>query len=65
MTEQEGDMMMSPEEAAVYLGVSRRTLESYARRGKIKRYKGAFRNVFFKRSDLDEFKRLRSQEEER
>jgi len=45
------------EDAAEFLGKSRRTLERYVEQGRITRYRrGLLRNVYFKRTDVESLK---------
>lgn len=55
MTQHKGEEYLSPEEASSALGVSRRTLERYAKDGRIQRYRRGMR-VLFKREDVDQLR---------
>lgn len=49
-----GETYMSAKEASDYTGLTRQTLDAYAKRGKLVKYKqGLARRVFFKKSELD------------
>jgi len=60
MTQHGGEEYLSPEEASSMLGISRRTLERYAKEGRIQRYRRGMR-VLFKQSDVE---KLRQQMDE-
>jgi excisionase family DNA binding protein len=49
------DEYLTPEEAAALLRVSRRTVERYAKQGRIGRYRKGFR-VLFKRSEVEQLR---------
>jgi len=53
---QNSDEYLNSEEASSILGVSRRTLERYAKEGKIQRYKKGTR-VVFKKNDVIRLKK--------
>jgi excisionase family DNA binding protein len=48
MSEDQSDKWMTVEEAMKYLGVSRATIDSYARSGKLKRFKRLKNTVFLR-----------------
>lgn len=63
MTEYKGEEYMSPEEASAYVGVSRQTVDRWAKNKKIGKYtRGEMRGVFYKRSELDRMKQMRPQQ---
>ena len=50
-----GETYLNTQEACDHLGVSRKTLNRYADQGRITRYRrGIKREVYFKKSELDE-----------
>jgi excisionase family DNA binding protein len=53
---QDIEKYINSEEASAILGVSRRTLERYAKEGKIQRYKRGAR-VLFKSTEIAQFKK--------
>lgn len=55
MTQHSGEEYLSPEEASSILGVSRRTIERYAKSGQIQRYRTKNRKVLFKKRDVEQF----------
>ena len=55
-----GEVYLTVEEATQYLGVSRDTLERYARAGQLTKYRrGVTRRVYYRQSELDRLKQFR------
>ena len=55
-----GEVYLTVEEATEYLGVSRDTLERYARAGHLTKYRrGVTRRIYYKQSELDRLNRFR------
>jgi excisionase family DNA binding protein len=55
-----GEVYLTVEEATEYLGVSRDTLERYARAGPLTKYRrGVTRRIYYKQSELDQLNRFR------
>lgn len=50
---QHSEEYLTPEAAAVMLGVSRRTLERYVKERQIPRYRRGLKQVVFRRSDIE------------
>jgi excisionase family DNA binding protein len=53
MTEQGGEVYLTADEAAKFIGITRRTLDRYAASKRIPRYRRGIRNVVFKQSDAE------------
>jgi excisionase family DNA binding protein len=48
---------VTADEACNILGVTRKTLDRYAKAGRIRKYRRGIRNVVFKRADVERLKR--------
>jgi excisionase family DNA binding protein len=56
----EGEIYLSTQEASDYLGVSRETLNQMTKDGRLAKYRQGFsRTVYYKRTELDDLKRIR------
>jgi len=53
MPQPSSEEYLKPEEAAVLLGVSRRTLERYVKERQIPRYRRGLKQIVFRRSDIE------------
>ena len=61
LLEEQGDAYLTFEETLKYLGVTRDTLDRYAKAGRLTKYRrGLARRVYFKQSELDRLKRFHS-----
>ena len=58
MTEQGGEQYLSADEASVYIGITRRTLDRHVTIGNIKKYRRGLRGVAFKQADVEALKQL-------
>jgi excisionase family DNA binding protein len=61
LVEEQGEVYLTFEETLKYLGVTRDTLDRYAKAGRLTKYRrGLARRVYFKQSELDRLKRFHS-----
>ncbi len=64
LTQQDNEEYLTPDEAATYVGVTRRTLERYVDNKLIKKYRrGIKREIFFKKSELAGLLEIRPDED--
>jgi excisionase family DNA binding protein len=64
MTKQGDDDFITSQEACERLNVSSRTIERYARDGLLKKYRRRIgREVFYKRSEVEDLLRIRPEED--
>ena len=56
MVKHDDEEYLTADEACRVLGVTRRTLERYVSIGRIQKYRRGFRNVVFKRVDVERLK---------
>lgn len=60
MTQYNNQDYLTPEEAASVLGVSRRTIDRYAKQGLLRRHRPGLRtNVLYTRSQVEELRKRR------
>lgn len=63
LVEERGEVYLTFEETCQYLGVTRDTLDRYARAGRLTKYRrGLVRRVYFKQSELDRLRRFHAQD---
>ena len=63
LVEEQGEAYLTFEETLKYLGITRDTLDRYARAGRLTKYRrGLARRVYFKQSELDPLRRFHAQD---